>query len=220
MLPEAIILGPLIIKATLVVTILGLFGGALFLYLTSPLDQEKKKLHMNKLIDSVLYLMIFTIVAKIILNMSLFFEDPVAVLAYPSNSTALYVALVMTVVVMVMSKQKDVMLSWGFIDSLFRFLVSSQFIQLFLTLSLTTYTVSIYQLGFLFIILLALLLKSAARQNQLLGLWTLYGVGLFSLSFIDVMPFFGYYVQGLFYLIFSLLGSFLVAILRKKQESR
>lgn len=220
MLPEAIILGPLIIKATLVVTILGLFGGALFLYLTSPLDQEKKKLHMNKLIDSVLYLMIFTIVAKITLNMSLFFEDPVAVLAYPSNSTALYLALVMTVVVMVMSKQKDVMLSWGFIDSLFRFLVSSQFIQLFLTLSLTAYTVSIYQLGFLFIILLALLLKSAARQNQLLGLWTLYGVGLFSLSFIDVMPFFGYYVQGLFYLIFSLLGSFLVAILRKKQESR
>lgn len=220
MLPEAIILGPLIIKGTLVVTIIGLFGGALFLYLTSPLDQEKKKIHMNKMVDGFLYLMIFIIVAKIILNMPLFFEDPVAVLAYPSNSTALYLALAMTIGVMVVSKQKKVMLSGDFIDSLARFIVGSQFIQLFFTLILTTYKVSVYQLGFLFITLLALLFISPASQKPLFGLLILYGVGLFSLSFIDFVPFFGFYVHGLFYLTFSLLGSLFIFLPQKKQESR
>ncbi|GEM03622.1 hypothetical protein HMI01_06100 [Halolactibacillus miurensis] len=211
MLPEAILLGPLVIKATLIVTILGLLGGALFFYYTSPHDKALKKIHSNKILDGVLYTMIFTIVAKVILNLPLFIDDPVAVLAYPSGSSALYLALVGVVGVLAWSLNKEAIRHHPFMDSLFRFIVGSQFVQLFLTLTVTTYHVSIYQLGLLFItlLLLVLLTKTQLALPKLIGLIAFYSVTSFGLYFIETVPFFSFYVNGSYYLVlgFLLIGT-------------
>lgn len=202
MLPEAILLGPLVIKATLIVTILGLVGGGLLFYYTSPYEQALKKLHSNKLLDIVLYTMIFTIVAKVILNVSLFFDDPVAVLAYPSDSTAFYLATLGVVVVMAWSLIKTRTELVPLIDSLFRLIVGSQFVQLFLTLVLTTYHVSMLQLGLLFITLLLLVFLTKQPLNLMteIAIIGIYTIGAFGLSFIETMPFFNFYVHGSYYL--------------------
>ncbi len=202
MLPEAILLGPLVIKATLIVTVLGLFGGGLFFYYTSPYDETLKKLHSNKLLDIVLYTMIFTIVAKVLLNVSLFFDDPIAVLAYPSDSTAFYLAAVGVIVVMAWSLKKVAVQPGPLIDSLFRLIVGGQFVQLFLTLAITTYHVSMVQLGLLFVTLLLLvfLTKQQLSVTTQVGIISFYTAGAFGLSFIETLPFFNFYVHGSYYL--------------------
>ncbi|MGM0523645.1 MAG: hypothetical protein ACQER2_06345 [Bacillota bacterium] len=217
MLPEAILLGPLVIKATLIVTMLGLVGGGLLFYYTSPYEQALKKLHSNKLLDIVLYTMIFTIVAKVILNMSLFFDDPVAVLAYPSDSTAFYLATGGVIIVMAWSLVKARTELVPLIDSLFRLIVGSQFVQLFLTLTLTTYYVSMIQLGLLFVTLLLLVFLTKQPLNimtqaSIIGVYTM---GAFGLSFIETMPFFNFYVHGSYYLF---LGLILIATLVWSQK--
>jgi len=201
-LPEAILLGPLVIKATLIVTLLGLVGGGLFFYYTSPYENAIKKLHSNKLLDIVLYTMIFTIVAKVLLNVSLFFDDPVAVLAYPSDSTAFYLATLGVVVVMAWSLIKTRTELVPLIDSLFRLIVGSQFVQLFLTLTLTTYHVSMLQLGLLFITLLLLVFLTKQPLNLVMetAIIAVYTIGAFGLSFIETMPLFNFYVHGSYYL--------------------
>ena len=202
MLPEAILLGPLVIKATLIVTLLGLVGGGLFFYYTSPYDNTLKKRHSNKLLDVVLYTMIFTIVAKVILNVLLFFDDPVAVLAYPSDSSAFYLATGGVIVVMTWSLRKMRANLVPLIDSLFRLIVGSQFVQLFLTLVLTTYHVSMLQIGLLFVTLLLLVFLTKLPLNVLteIGVIGVYTIGAFGLSFIETMPFFNFYVHGNYYL--------------------
>jgi hypothetical protein len=206
MLPEAILLGPLVIKATLIVMLLGLVGGGLFFYYTSPYDNTLKKRHSNKLLDVVLYTMIFTIVAKVILNVSLFFDDPVAVLAYPSDSSAFYLATGGVIVVMAWSLIKTRTELVPLIDSLFRLIVGSQFVQLFLTLTLTTYYVSMIQLGLLFVTLLLLvfLTKHPLRSATHVSIIGVYTAGAFGLSFIETMPFFNFYVHGSYYLFLGL----------------
>lgn len=219
MLPEAIILGPLVLKATLIVTVLGLLGGVLFVYFTSPFNKDIVKLHVNKLFDVILYFIIFTIVSKVLLNIELFFEDPVAVLAYPSDSKAFYLASITTLIVIGFSLKKQTMDIRSFIDSLFRLIVGSQFIQLFLTLTMTTYHASIYQLAltFLTLILLVFLTKDNLPIGILIGLIALFSVMSFGLSFIGSVPLFGFYVGGFYYLILGLILT--VSLLLTKNNS-
>ncbi|WP_234987415.1 hypothetical protein [Halolactibacillus halophilus] len=156
------------------------------------------------MLDVVLYTMIFTIIAKVILNLSLFFDDPVAVLAYPSDSTALYLATGGVVVVMAWKAHTELM---PLMDSLFRLIVGSQFMQLFLTLVLTTYHISMLQLGLLFVTLLLLVFLTNQPLNVMteIGVMGVYTIGTFALSFIEIMPFFNFYVNGSYYLFLGLI---------------
>src|SRR5690625_4350813 len=67
--------------------------GIIFFYITSPLPKKDKKWQIEEVISLVINFVIFIWVGKIIINFSLFIQDPLAVLAYPSNSTAFYLAV-------------------------------------------------------------------------------------------------------------------------------
>lgn len=63
-----------------------------FFYLFSPLTKEVKKKQLEQLLSLLINFFIFIWVGKIILNIGVFVRDPLAILAYPSNSNAFYVA--------------------------------------------------------------------------------------------------------------------------------
>lgn len=66
--------------------------GFIFFYSTSPLAKSSKKKLFDEMTSLLINFVIFIWVAKIVLNFNLFIKDPFAVLAYPSNSNAFYLA--------------------------------------------------------------------------------------------------------------------------------
>jgi len=81
---------------TFLLILIGSFAaGLLFTYTTSVASKEKRKKQIDALISMVINLVIYIWIGKILANLSLFIQDPFAVLAYPSNGRALAIALVL-----------------------------------------------------------------------------------------------------------------------------
>lgn len=66
--------------------------GFIFFYLTSPLTKQMKKHHMEEIISLIINYIIFIWIGKVLLNLPQFIRDPLAILAYPSNSSVFYIA--------------------------------------------------------------------------------------------------------------------------------
>lgn len=66
--------------------------GLLFFYFLSPLNKKEKKFQLEETVSLIINFIIFLWVGKIIINFSQFIRDPLAILAYPSNSSAFYIA--------------------------------------------------------------------------------------------------------------------------------
>lgn len=79
----------------LLVLLASLLFGLAFTYLFMTVPKECKKKQINDLLSYILNLVIFIWIGKVIANLSIFLSDPLAVLAYPSNANALYIALVL-----------------------------------------------------------------------------------------------------------------------------
>src|SRR5699024_7227882 len=95
---ESIVLEDMKLISTTVLTfsliLIGSFiAGLLFTYITSIASKTTRKKQLDAIISIVINLIIYIWIGKILANISLFIEDPFAVLAYPSDGKALAIAL-------------------------------------------------------------------------------------------------------------------------------
>ncbi|MFB4168557.1 hypothetical protein [Virgibacillus sp. JSM 102003] len=74
------------------IIVVSILWGLMFFYIISPLTKTTKKQHFEEIISLLINFVIFIWVGKILLNLAVFVKDPLAILAYPSNSHAFYVA--------------------------------------------------------------------------------------------------------------------------------
>ncbi|MDY0407514.1 hypothetical protein ACFFIS_10610 [Virgibacillus soli] len=72
-------------------------AGLVFYYLASSHDRVQKKKYIEDMVSLLIHFIIYIWIGKIAVNFLLFIRDPIAVLAYPSNSKALYVAVVLMI---------------------------------------------------------------------------------------------------------------------------
>lgn len=79
----------------LLILIASFIAGLLFTYTTSIASKAKGKKQIDEIISIVINLVVYIWIGKILANLSLFIKDPFAVLAYPSNGSALAIALVL-----------------------------------------------------------------------------------------------------------------------------
>ncbi|MDY0406477.1 hypothetical protein P5G51_014890 [Virgibacillus sp. 179-BFC.A HS] len=104
------------------------------LYLLSPAKGEQKRKYMEELISQLINFIIFIWVGKIILHFSIFVTDPLAILAYPSDSGAFYFAVLGVAIVLLYKSKQHKTDMRGVIQSFIPvFLVASftyEFIQL------------------------------------------------------------------------------------------
>lgn len=63
-------------------------------YIISKATKQIKKRQIDSVLSYVINFILFIWVAKVLVHISIFIEDPFAVLAYPSNSKAIYIASV------------------------------------------------------------------------------------------------------------------------------
>lgn len=80
------------------IIIISFIIGISFFYFTTSLSTEKKKQQLEDVLSLIINFVIYIWVGKILLNLSLFISDPLAVLAYPSNASSFYVATLLLII--------------------------------------------------------------------------------------------------------------------------
>ncbi len=81
-------------------------GGIFIFYSTSHLSKETKKIHIEQMISELINFVIFIWLGKMITNITLFVKDPLAVIAYPSDSKALYIAVLLSGITLFIKSKK------------------------------------------------------------------------------------------------------------------
>lgn len=80
------------------IIIISFVASFIFFYMVSSLPKEEKKMHLEEIVSLMINFIIFIWIGKIIINFSIFIRDPLAVLAYPSDSLSFYFAVLFTVI--------------------------------------------------------------------------------------------------------------------------
>ncbi|QQK76667.1 hypothetical protein HUG15_14565 [Salicibibacter cibarius] len=194
--------------------------GLISFYPLSDWPKAEKKRHIEALTSQLLNFVIFVWVGKILLNPSLFIQDPMAVLAYPGNSGAFYLATLFTAIIVVYKsvyKNLDVL---AFVEVFVHVFLVASFFYEFMQLVLGNHS---YSLGYLIVLATLLVVFVSARgrlpmprllMTILVG-WT---AGMLVLTF--VQPFatvFGYIIEPWFIGLFFI-GCLLIVFVSKRKR--
>jgi len=196
-----------IIKSVVMV-IVSFIIGIVFYYITSPLQSNQKKRQLEEVLSLIINFVIYIWVGKIVLNVSTFVSDPLAVLAYPSNAAAFYVA---TFLFLINIGYKIWRHSFNVVEWLGAFVpvfLASTFSYEFMQLIESGSKQGLNQLILLMILLIIYLLLQRKLSNQRMALILITGwvFGQFILSVIfPMVTLFGYTMKPWFNLILTII---------------
>ena len=113
---------------------ISLIVGVFAYYLISDLPKEEKKKLVGELTSQLINFVIYIWIGKILLKIPLFVQDPLSVLAYPSNSNAFYIAVLFSTITIFIKTRRQQLDILVFLNSfLYVFLIASfvyEFIQI------------------------------------------------------------------------------------------
>lgn len=193
--------------------------GAYYLY--SDKTHAHKKEVINEILSNIVNFVIFVWVSKILLNIRIFLDDPMAVIVYPSIALSFYIAFVITSLLFLYQiRKKNLDIQMFFTAFAFVFVVGSiinELIQHFWHDNMS----SVGYLLVLILVLSVLILLEDKIENHLLmySLIGIYSIGLLVLSFIyPIVTVFDYIIEPYFIVIFLVL-SFLVVFITHKHKA-
>lgn len=96
-MPSGWIVGSFVIKSSLVVLIGSLLIALLYYFFYSPFSKKETKKHIDEISNVFIGLAIAIIVGKIITHFPTFLKDPISILAYPSDSKAFYIGILIII---------------------------------------------------------------------------------------------------------------------------
>ncbi|GAA0431814.1 MULTISPECIES: hypothetical protein [Virgibacillus] len=207
------------VLTTISIHVISMSVGFIAYFLSSNLPIAERKQVSQQMISYLVNFVIFIWIGKIVLNLSLFISDPIAVLAYPSNAQAFYFALfLLAIQLWYKAKRSEVdieILLYCYVPVL---LVAS-FMYQFIEIIWKNNTLAWGDFILLLILLLTfLLLRDRLRKSTLLlcMVWV-WAIGKLSITWI--MPFttiFGYMIHPFFFITVGLIFSILFVFKRKK----
>ncbi|WP_249870649.1 hypothetical protein [Oceanobacillus saliphilus] len=194
--------------------------GLISFYLVSDLPKQERKKQMDDMISNLTNFVIFIWIAKIILNFSIFMEDPLAILAYPSDSSAFYLALLFSGIFLYyksLRKQMDVPM---FVNSFIHVFIVASFLYEFIQF---VWNDNPYSLGYMILLALLLVLflfshHKLARDTLTIMILTAWSAGMFILF--AVQPYvtvFGYLMSPWFVAVFFVIGFTLILLNKRKK---
>lgn len=143
--------------------------GLFFTYFTGAATKEIRKKQLDDVMSIVVNLVIFIWLGKVLVNMSLFMEDPLAVLAYPSNAKALAVSLVILILhflYKILYKKENILPA---LKQLLPVFIASAFMYEFLQMTVMNNKAHWLQvLLYAALLLFYVLIKSTALRNWLI----------------------------------------------------
>lgn len=194
--------------------------GVIILYFMGGLTKEQRKNFLEEMISQLINLIIFVWLGKIILNFPVFMDDPLSILAYPSDSDSFYLAVFLSAVLFFYKSSKWQLDTLLFLESFLLVLLTASFTYEFIQ---SIWNDNQFAFGYL-VLLAVLLLLFIFTQNRfsssssilvILTAWTL-GVALllFIQPFVTV---FGYMITPWFLGPFFIIGFSFILFKRKRR---
>ncbi|MBY7142484.1 hypothetical protein KFZ56_05200 [Virgibacillus sp. NKC19-3] len=200
------------------------FGlGFIIFVMFGGLSKEKRKIYLEEMISQLINLVIFVWVGKIILNFPVFIEDPLTILAYPSDANSFYLAFLFSGLLFFYKSSKWQLDTLLFLESFLLVLLTAS-----LTFEFIQYIWNDNPFAFGYLILLTILLlvfmfmqNRVASGTSILLILTVWSLGVLLLLFIQ--PFvtvFGYMITPWFLgLVFIIGFSYILYLKRKRRYS-
>lgn len=193
--------------------VLSLAAGIIFFYIMSDLSKEQKKRQVDELTSQFINFIIFIWVGKIILNFSIFIKDPMAILAYPSNSDAFYIAVLFIVILLAYKSMRKKMDMTAFTESFLHVFLIASFLYEFIQLVWNDYTYAFGHLVLLSVLLVIFfLIRERITAILLISVMLIgWSAGVLLLTFIH--PFvtvFGYIMEPWFVIVFFIICLFII----------
>ncbi|WP_156856910.1 hypothetical protein [Oceanobacillus sp. AG] len=194
-------------------------GGILFFYITSDLSKNNKKIHIEQMVSELINVVIFIWIGKILTNLKLFIQDPLAVLAYPSDSKAFYLAILISGIILFIKVKRGKINAAPFIKSFIPVILVASFLYEFIYLVWlqTGGTIGYFILISLLLILYYIVHDQLPDKLLFIMLLVVWSVGVFILY--SIQPFvtvFGYIIAPWFVWLFFTIN--IIIILRKRDR--
>lgn len=193
------------------------FGvGLSFFYVTSTFATKDRKYFLDQVISQLINFIIFIWIGKIIYHFDIFIEDPLAVLAYPSDVNAFYIASLLLIILISYQVMKGKIHLPYFIQTFFPVFLSASFVYEFIQLMFYE-AQNIYTLTLLMVLLLGYLFGWKQWQQQLY-LIVLWASGQVVISFfVPFITIFDYIISRLFFIGIILLAIILYSYHMKRR---
>lgn len=204
---------------TIAIHTISIVAGLAIYYLSSKLGVSERKKVIEQLTSYIINFILFIWLAKVIWQLPLFISDPVAVLAYPSNAQAFYLAIFLILIQIGYHCKKRGLniqvLLFHFIPVLLSASFTYQFIDL---VWLNNQFAWGNFLLMMFLLLLFLRLRERLQQRTLIITITLCWVmgKLILNSLLPYTTIFGYMIHPLLYLVVGMICMVLFVIRRKR----
>jgi len=195
------------IHSTIAIIIFSWSMGFLTYYILSDSTKAEKKASMEEIAGQLIHFVIFLWIGKIILNLNIFIIDPLAILAYPSDSYAFYFAILLSGFTIVIQYKRRKIDALPFSIAFIYIFLTASFVYEFMQV---IWNKNIYSIGYLSLIALLIITFVVLRNfvhPHWLNLLILLGWSIGSLSLAMIKPIlmvFGYTIAPWF-LVFILI---------------
>lgn len=170
-------------------------------YIMSGLSEAQRKKQASEIVSQLINFVLFLWLAKVLLKLPLFLQDPLAVLAYPANSDAFYLAALFTGLLIFCQSTKRKIEGEAFAHSLLQVMLAALFVYEFIQLIWRDHPFSFSYLlvyGPL-LLLFHLLQERVSRKIQMASALFAAAAGFFIISFfVPYVSVFGYVLDGWF----------------------
>ncbi|RCW71971.1 hypothetical protein [Saliterribacillus persicus] len=207
-MPTGWMIGSLVIKGSMLITLVSFLLAFLIIFLFQPLKKEKLKGALDLNGNALFIFLLGLWMGKILIHFPLFLEDPIAVLAYPSDSFAFYWAFLFFIIYLFIPKKETIphRIETIYI-SVFLYSLASIFYY-FLPVILGGELINIA--SFLFFIFLVIVMlsfdKRLTKQSLITLALMIFGIGNILLTIYTSHTLFGYSLSVWFYSLFLVLA--------------
>ncbi|HLS08116.1 hypothetical protein [Lentibacillus sp.] len=202
------------------IIVLSIMAGAVFFWISSPSAKQDKKQQLEESLSLIINFVLFIWAGKIVLNIGIFVTDPLAVLAYPSDSNAFYAAVLLLLINIVYKTTRKHMNAGMVLSALVPIFLGSAFSYEFIDVVWNDHTMFWGHLGLLLILLIVYLMWHEQTRASLMGalVFAVWSLGQIMLTFL--MPYtalYGY-MMSTWFLILVFIISVMVLIYNKKRR--
>lgn len=114
--------------------VFSLIIGIIFFYVTNKSPKKEKKQQLDQFMSYLINFILFIWAGKIILHIQIFFQDPFAVLAYPSDSRSIYIATLLLIIQVIYRKIRKQLLIRPLVNTMVAVFLATSFVYEFIAL--------------------------------------------------------------------------------------
>lgn len=206
----------------MLLNISSIVSGIAVFYIVSDLAKEHKRKRTAQAFSQIINFILFVWLAKILLNLPLLFSDPLAMLAYPSDSGAFHLAIFFSAAFISYTIWNDRTEGWPLLQTLLYILLPAAFFYEFAQLAVYDDSYAYGNMG-VYAALLALFLVLDGKVSPysiggvLLSVWT---AGMFLIFlFQSYASAFGYGMEPWFLIIFFTAGHLVILLSSRRRAT-